>query len=802
MKKTFCRRFVGVASALMMFTASAPTLLPGGGYVYAAGTDSFDLAELDDNGIPVLYISIDEKAEGYGTIEQMNESEDHSVECTGTVRLDVPDGYKGDYSSKALEDTDELALDHIRGRGHSTWTGSKKPYKLKLGKSTDLLGMGKNKHWVLLANEGDDTLLKNRITSYIGSELGLAYTPQMLPVDVVMNGDYLGSYYLSEQVRVGKSRVEIDEITQADNSEPDITGGYLLAMGRKNDPEGSDISYRHMITKGGNVFFGESPEFYTNYADDETGTDAQFEYMTDYLQKIEDAVMSDDFKDENGIALSEYLDYGSTAAYWWVNNFLKNYDAYSTTSTYLYKERNGKLFFGPLWDFDQSMTGSKTEGFDRANTLWLNRMRAYDPEYQQTLFETWDKLDSIITDIVKEGGVLDRYAKELYRSEQDNEKRWGIKESYAEMDMEFDYKKAVEELREWLTERQQWVRDNIDDELTKARFRVTYESDGEAVFVSEQDYMSDISTAVVPPLKEGYVFVEWLPENDTAEDIPAVLNEDITLTAHFIPETEAILADDIFFSFYDVWFDLSTDGDHFSPNTVVLPADTQERVYEWSSSDTSVADVDYKGNISINKVGDTVINVKLRNGVQKQFTLHVYDSQTTPAEQPTELICESDTITLGVGEYGQVIVTPYPQPNRDDYLLYSTDDTDVIELIDYGVFRAVAPGEATVTVTDLDGIKTTCRIIVTEKAADNESCTPDESTHDDDETIDTKTDDSSQSDVESDDSESSGADSQSNNASPKANTAGTSNPKTGTSAGLGAAAGITAATFAIKKKNR
>ena len=51
-----------------------------------------------------------------------------------------------------------------------------------------------------------------------------------------------------------------------------------------------------------------------------------------------------------------------------------------------------------------------------------------------------------------------------------------------------------------------------------------------------------------------------------------------------------------------------------------------------------------------------------------------------------------------------------------------------------------------------------------------------------------------------DDGDSSGADSRSNNASQKANTAGTSNPKTGTSAGLGAAAVITAIAIAITRK--
>ena len=38
----------------------------------------------------------------------------------------------------------------ICGRGHSSWKGAKKPYKIKLGKKTSLLGMPKNKHWALL----------------------------------------------------------------------------------------------------------------------------------------------------------------------------------------------------------------------------------------------------------------------------------------------------------------------------------------------------------------------------------------------------------------------------------------------------------------------------------------------------------------------------------------------------------------------------------------------------------------------------------------------------------------------------
>lgn len=111
----------------------------------------------------------------------MNESIDHSVKCTGTVRIDVPDGYKGDYSDEALSDTEELQLDYVRGRGNITWIADKKPYKIKLSKKAELLGMGKNKHWALIANRYDGSMLRNRIISYISEQLGFEYTPKMLP---------------------------------------------------------------------------------------------------------------------------------------------------------------------------------------------------------------------------------------------------------------------------------------------------------------------------------------------------------------------------------------------------------------------------------------------------------------------------------------------------------------------------------------------------------------------------------------------------------------------------------------------
>ena len=185
------------------------------------------LSELPEHHqIPAVYLTIDP-----AEFDKVNESEDHSYRArTGSMMIRVPDGYAGDYSTEELEDTQELELEYIRGRGHGTWSADKKPYRIKLRENADLLGMGPNKHWVLLANRYDHSLLRNRLISYIGTEFGLAFTPKCLPVDLGVNGEYYGSYLLSEQIRIGENRVDIDELTEEDVSDPERTGGYLLFM--------------------------------------------------------------------------------------------------------------------------------------------------------------------------------------------------------------------------------------------------------------------------------------------------------------------------------------------------------------------------------------------------------------------------------------------------------------------------------------------------------------------------------------------------------------------------------------------
>ena len=176
---------------------------------YAADDDGIDLI----TSIPVIVLHIDETK---GTIEAMNGDAEHNTECHGTMDIIVPDGFEGYVDMDPKPETiTGIPLDYIRGRGNSTWKLPKKPYKIKLAKPAEgeapvnLFGMGTNRHWVLLANAMDPTIIKNRITYRLGEKLGFAFTPQCVPVDVIMKSDtdsthnvYLGSYYLAEQVRV------------------------------------------------------------------------------------------------------------------------------------------------------------------------------------------------------------------------------------------------------------------------------------------------------------------------------------------------------------------------------------------------------------------------------------------------------------------------------------------------------------------------------------------------------------------------------------------------------------------------
>ena len=125
----------------------------------------------------------------------------------------------------------------IRGRGNYTWTGfDKKPYRIKLSASAPLAGMEKSKHFVLMAGADDNlAYMRNPLGYELSRRMGLAWTPDCRPIELYLNSKYEGLYFLTENIRVDKDRVNVTE--QDDNATGDVTGGWLVEVDNYNtDP--------------------------------------------------------------------------------------------------------------------------------------------------------------------------------------------------------------------------------------------------------------------------------------------------------------------------------------------------------------------------------------------------------------------------------------------------------------------------------------------------------------------------------------------------------------------------------------
>ena len=479
--------------------------------------------------LPVVYLTIDG---GQEEIDRLNGSENHSYRCTGTMDIAVPEGYSGQLDGLyPQKNVTGLKMSYIRGRGNGTWGLDKNPYKIKLEEKADLFGMGKSRTWILLANYFDESLMRNWMVQWLGEQVGLEYTPQGVFVEVVMNGDYLGNYYLCEQVQVSKHRVAIDELKEADTELPAIQGGYLLEF-CPEDEESPDS----FETARGMRFGMVEPSFDTG--NDGYGNDIQKEYIRNYIQRAEDAIYA-----ENG-EYAGYLDVQSLADYWWIMEFIVNEDAFYTDSQHMFKKRfeedgsEGKLHFGPLWDFDastgngQTVTAQET-GFCNTTFMWMDELRK-KPEFREVLKERWKVLDAKLEELVREGGALDRMAAMVKNSWYRDEARWHAYKEAREMLPGRNFEEETEHIRKWIHLRREWISGHLED-LGILTFTVTFRGEGveEVSYeVSAYQRLSPFMYVEEEPEAEGKTFAGWATEDGTVTD-SLIIEGDTVLTARF-----------------------------------------------------------------------------------------------------------------------------------------------------------------------------------------------------------------------------------------------------------------------------
>lgn len=267
--------------------------------------------------IPALYIETENHAPIVSKTEYLN----------ATYWLD-PMGAEG---IAALGSKVQPLPMQIRGRGHSSWKGAKKPYKIKLDKKTAVMGMPKNKHWALLKPT------ENTVAGLqLGKLMNMAWTPSFRPVEVVLNGDYIGLYFLTETIRIDENRVNIYEQQDQETNPELIKGGWLVEVDNYHDEDQITIPE---CSKWNLTLRYHSPEDLSN---------AQLQWLTDEFKSINGAVYS---SDKTSTEWEKYIDVESMARFFILQEVMDNPDGFHG-SFYLHKDLsdNAKWIAGPIWD--------------------------------------------------------------------------------------------------------------------------------------------------------------------------------------------------------------------------------------------------------------------------------------------------------------------------------------------------------------------------------------------------------------------------------------------------------------------
>ncbi len=348
--------------------------------------------ERDFSGtLPVLYIQ---------TESPVASKEDY---VNGTYYID-PLGIEG-YDS--LGSADKPLPLKIKGHGNWTWRDfEKKPYRLKFNEKAKPLGMKKSKHFVLMAN-ADDYLgfLRNTVGFELSRLLGLSYTPQQEPVEVVLNGNYIGLYMLTDKIRVAKKRVNIEEQADMETHPDSITGGWLIEI--DNYSEEGQVAFRE-----GN---GEQLRF--SMHSPEVLSDEQRSYITTLLKDADEAIYADD---KSSTLWEQFIDMDSLARFYIVQEVMDDAESFHG-SCYIHKQRgqDTKLIFGPVWDFGNAFQ----RGYDRFiwqdspfGQNWIGEIARF-PRFQEQVAKLWwsfiredyPKLDDFIDDFVAHIAAASRH---------------------------------------------------------------------------------------------------------------------------------------------------------------------------------------------------------------------------------------------------------------------------------------------------------------------------------------------------------------------------------------------------------
>ena len=430
---------------------------------------AFTVRIMQATSLPTIYLtSTDAKTQGRSYV-------DSSKQNTTTAALKMIDADGREISTGIKE---------LKARGNSTFTyAAKKSYQMKLETASDLLQNGENvKTWVLLANYFDATLMHDKLFKDMAAALGMPYTASCDWVNLYYDGEYRGVYLLSEKNAVKDTGINITDLEAAyEDLNPaygtnmststgtnayggsytyttgltdptDITGGYLLELNH-NAPD----EVNGFVTKQGKGVNVKSPEWCG---------DAAMKYISEYYQAFENAVYATDGNgnytgiNEDGKHYYDYVDRDSLVKIFLLQELALSPDGF-ISSLYFYKDANGIMYAGPIWDQDMTLgTGwSKYISPDTTDYHYLADALIRIPDFREAVIAYYNETFAPQANaLITEDGTIYGYADCLADSAEMNFVLWpyirvGDPNNAEHIWKNTTYASVLADMQNWLTQR-------------------------------------------------------------------------------------------------------------------------------------------------------------------------------------------------------------------------------------------------------------------------------------------------------------------------------------------------------------
>lgn len=375
------------------------------------------------SNLPSVYIDLNQT-----TLEQIHQDQTIKYDGTSVYIMDPEGKY-------------DLAVENnaqIKGRGNSSWqVYDKKGYQIRFDTKVSVLGMDSAKKWVLLANAGDDSLMRFQLASRAAQSWDMAFVPEFSYVDLWVEGEYLGTYLLGEKVEIAESRLNLTH-----------AAGALFEHDEDfyQDEENwfvTEVMNRHFTLK--ELVVEEAAISQTVIEDFDAAVYDLMRYL--YTTPSEQVTLE---------ALSEIIDVDSFAKYYLLNEYTQNNESFST-SFYWYQDGPADvLHLGPIWDFDSCMGTDgqpPTASYGHEHPLFQYLLAA--PSFYQRTQQLMAQYGASLEDMAADALVLKA---QIEASAHMNYCRWdtlGKPNPKGGPDLAPTYDAAVENLHAWLLAREE-----------------------------------------------------------------------------------------------------------------------------------------------------------------------------------------------------------------------------------------------------------------------------------------------------------------------------------------------------------